>query len=208
MRVTKEPEERKNEILDVAERLFATKGYEMATVNDILGSVNIAKGTFYYHFKSKEDVLNALVRRQIDKGVEKAIAIAANPDLGVQQKLLAVIMAQKPQNPMGENFTPILHEPENAQLHQKTLIECVLRLSPILCDIVEEGNRLGIFKTPFPRESVEIMLTAALVLFDDGYFHWKPEELAVKIPAFLCGVERIFGAEKGSFADFVQAFST
>jgi AcrR family transcriptional regulator len=206
MRVVKKPEVRKSEILDASEELFAAKGYEKATINDILAVVNIAKGTFYYYFKSKEDVLDAIVQRRIDEGIEKARAVAANPNLGVQKKLLAVIMAQKPQNQAQENFPAVLHEHGNAQLHQKMLIECVLRLSPILQDIIEEGVRQNIFNTPFPKECIEILLTVALVLFDDGYFHWEPDEMTVKIPAFLCAMERVLGAETGSFANFAQVF--
>ena len=54
MRVVKEAEERKNEILDVAERLFGEKGFDNTSTNDILEEIGIARGTLYYHFKSKE----------------------------------------------------------------------------------------------------------------------------------------------------------
>ena len=57
MRVVKEAEERRNEILDVAERLFGTKGFDNTSTNDILKEIGIARGTLYYHFKSKEDIL-------------------------------------------------------------------------------------------------------------------------------------------------------
>ena len=51
MRIIKKPAERKAEILDAAEALFATKGYVKTSVADILDAVGIAKGTFYYHLK-------------------------------------------------------------------------------------------------------------------------------------------------------------
>ena len=54
MRIVKEHEERKNEILDTAEILFEEKGYDKCSVNDILNRIGIAKGTFYHYFKSKE----------------------------------------------------------------------------------------------------------------------------------------------------------
>ena len=63
MRVVKEAKERRNEILDVAERLFATKGFDNTSTNDILDEVGIARGTLYYHFKSKEDILDAMIER-------------------------------------------------------------------------------------------------------------------------------------------------
>ena len=149
MRTVKEPEVRKNEILDAAEKLFSAKGYEAATVNDILAAVNIAKGTFYYYFKSKEDVLDALVDRRILLGVEKAKQIIASPIPPVQ-KLLAIIMAQKPQGPVQKNFTVVLHETENSKMHQKALIQCVLRLSPCLAQVIKDGNEAGTFNGLYP----------------------------------------------------------
>ncbi|MCH5250603.1 MAG: helix-turn-helix transcriptional regulator, partial [Lachnospiraceae bacterium] len=51
-------EERKKEILDIAEELFTTKGYDKTSTTDILERVGIARGTMYYHFKSKEEILD------------------------------------------------------------------------------------------------------------------------------------------------------
>ena len=205
MRIVKEPEVRKNEILDAAERIFAAKGYEAATVIDVLEAVKIAKGTFYYYFKSKEDVLDAIIERRISEGVKRAEEIAASP-LPPMQKLLAIIMAQKPQNQVQEDFTSVLHEKDNAKLHQKSLTQYVLRLSPCLGKVIEEGIEAGVFSTSFPKESAEIFYTVALVLFDDDYFKWTKEEAAAKIAAFLTAAERTVGAEAGSFLEFAKAF--
>lgn len=69
MRIVKEAEEQKQAILDAAEILFTTKGYGKTTIMDILEAVGIAKGTFYYHFKSKEDVMDAIIERVVEKDV-------------------------------------------------------------------------------------------------------------------------------------------
>ena len=71
MRIVKEAQERKNEILDVAGRLFAQKGYDSTSTNDILEEIGIARGTLYYHFKSKEDILDAMFDRMksLSRGV-------------------------------------------------------------------------------------------------------------------------------------------
>ena len=206
MRIVKEPEERKKEILDAAEKLFAERGYEAATVNGILDAVKIAKGTFYYYFKSKEDVLDALIDRRVGEGVAKAQEIVAS-SLPPVQKLLAIMMAQKPQNQIQEDFNSVLHEKDNAKMHQKSLTQCVLRLSPCLGKVVEEGIEAGIFSTPFPNESAEIILSAALVLFDGDFFQWTREEATAKTAAFLTVIERAVGAESGSFSEFERAFT-
>lgn len=71
MRIVKEAEERKNEILDVAERLFGTKGFDNTSTNDILNEIGIARGTLYYHFKSKEDILDAMIERMSRQLIKK-----------------------------------------------------------------------------------------------------------------------------------------
>jgi AcrR family transcriptional regulator len=72
MRIVKSAEERKNEILDVAAALFAEKGYDNASTNDIIEKIGIARGTLYHHFGSKEEILDALVDRMTREGVKRA----------------------------------------------------------------------------------------------------------------------------------------
>lgn len=50
-------DEKRQAILDVAEKLFYTKGYEATSVQDILDVLDTSKGSFYHHFESKEQVL-------------------------------------------------------------------------------------------------------------------------------------------------------
>ncbi len=72
MKTVKEGEVRKREILMVARELFVTKGYEQTSVNDILKIVDIAKGTFYYYFASKEAVLAAIILDIVEEGAKRA----------------------------------------------------------------------------------------------------------------------------------------
>jgi len=205
MRVTKEAQERKNEILDTAEKLFAAKGYEAATINDILEAVKIAKGTFYYHFKSKEEVLDAIIERHINIGVFKAKEIIAS-NLSPLHKFLAIIMAQKPEDNSHDGLISVLHEKDNSKMHVKSLTQTVLHLSPCIAQVIKEGIDAGLYKTPFPLESAQILLTASIVLFDDDFFQWTDDEKTIKISAFLDIIERTLSAKPESFAEFKKAF--
>ncbi|QQK78986.1 TetR/AcrR family transcriptional regulator [Salicibibacter cibi] len=199
MRTSKNPEERRNEILDVAETLFTTKGYGNTTINDILQMVGIAKGTFYYYFRSKEDVMDAVVIRFIDSGAEAAKMIAANANLEAPEKIFQIIMAQNPNASREKRMLEELHDVHNAVMHQKSLVETIRRLTPVLTDVVEQGLAEGAFTTLYPRETVEFLLVAQLV-FDDGIFEWQPQELMQKAIAFTHMIETSLGAEPGSFA--------
>ena len=203
MRVSKKPEERKNEILDNAEKLFGTKGYSKTTINDILLAVGIAKGTFYYYFKSKEEVMDAIVMRFIDNGIENIEAIAQNKNLNAKEKLFQIIMFKSPDIPQKEPILEQFHQASNAEMHQKSLVQSILRLTPILTDVVEQGIEEGNFNTPYPKEVVEFLLVSSQFLFDEGIFSWTQEEILKKSQALVYITEASLGAEKGSF-DYIM----
>lgn len=206
MRISKDPEDRRNEILDTAEQLFFTKGYSKTTVNDMLQAIGIAKGTFYYYFKSKEEVMDAVVMRFIETGVVVAKKIAMDKDLTVHEKLLQIIMAQKPNTPSKSQMIEEFHEPDNAQIHQKSLAETIVQLTPVLTEVIEQGIEEKLFYTPYPRESIEFLLISSHFLFDEGIFKWTPEEIMQKIQAFIYIMETTLGADKGSFSYVSQMF--
>jgi AcrR family transcriptional regulator len=71
---TKAPERRRDELMNAAQRLFLKKGVGATTVEEITSGADVAKGTFYLYFSSKEDVLAALGNRF---GREHLMAIKA-----------------------------------------------------------------------------------------------------------------------------------
>ena len=54
MRISKEPEARKQEILETAMKLFAEKGYEKTSISDIVKEIGVAQGLCYRYFPSKD----------------------------------------------------------------------------------------------------------------------------------------------------------
>ncbi|ANC19483.1 MULTISPECIES: TetR/AcrR family transcriptional regulator [Bacillus] len=200
MRIVKEYEERRKEILETAERLFLTKGYTKTTVNDILKEIGIAKGTFYHYFKSKEEVMDEIIMRIIKEDVTKAKRIVSNPDIPVLDKLFKILMEQSPKSgDVKEKMIEQFHQPNNAEMHQKSLVQSIIHLSPILTEVLEQGIEEGIFSTPYPQETIELLLSSAQVIFDDGLFQWKPEEMINRAKAYIKMMEASVGAKEGSF---------
>jgi AcrR family transcriptional regulator len=60
---TKPPEERRNELVNAAQRLFLEQGVGPTTIEQITSGAGVAKGTFYLYFSSKEDILTELRER-------------------------------------------------------------------------------------------------------------------------------------------------
>ena len=72
-------EKRKQELLKIAYRLIISKGYEETSIDEIIAEAQIAKGTFYYHFKSKEEMLEALINMMITEQTERAKQVLSAP---------------------------------------------------------------------------------------------------------------------------------
>lgn len=198
MRVVKEAEERKNEILDVAERLFGTKGFDSTSTGDILNEIGIARGTLYYHFKSKEEILDAMVSRLVERLIEKAKTIVARKEMPVLQRLTMMMLAL---NASDGNFNQELltqvHKPQNALMHQK-MERCLLAgINPIIADLIKEGITQGICQTDYPEEAAEMTFLYANTVFDDLMVH-SEEEKQKKIAAFIYNLERLLHMEQGS----------
>ncbi len=188
MRITKDANERKDEILDVAQRLFHKQGYAQTSIEDILSEIGIARGTLYYHFKSKEEILSAMIDRQIERNEKALRRIADNQALTAVEKLFELILFLSHSGTLAEG----LHEKENAELHQKSFQRSLLRYAPIMTKIVEQGIQSGEFSTPYPRECVELLLCASQ-LHDPGVFTWTPEEYQQKITASFWMLEIALG---------------
>lgn len=209
MRVTKEHDERRNEILDTAEKLFYTKGFSKTTINDILQDIGIAKGTFYYYFKSKEEVMHAIIHRIVDHDLEIAQQIAKDSSLNVHTKLLQIMMSQgqdsKQDGPKRE-LTEQFQKPGNEIIHQQTLAIIIKRLSPVLADVTRQGIKEGLFHLNRVQETIELLLAGAEFIFDTESFHWSEEEKINRVYAFLELMERALGAETGSFSYLMSIF--
>lgn len=197
MRVVKEADERRSEILDAAEKLFAEKGFEGTSTTDIQDEVGIARGTLYYHFRSKEDILDALVERTNSRLIAKAAGIASDKDIPVLQRLTQMMLAMHVEGEAGHELVAQMHKPQNALLHQKMRQGILTGLVPILSGLISEACAEGICQTDFPDEVAEMSLLYSLSAFDDA-IEASPERRDHKIRAFICGAERLLSMPSGS----------
>lgn len=201
MRVVKEAEERKNEILDAANELFGKKGFDGTSTGDILERVGIARGTLYYHFKSKEDIMDALIARFSSRMLCAAQEIAANKSIPVKERIIRAILSLNVSDNSGKEMIEHMHSPQNALMHQKTQKIILASVTPILTEIIKEGIEEGLFNTPFPYECTEMIMTYTNTVFDgDDTVELTEEDRALRIEAFIFNVERLLGTACGSFA--------
>lgn len=193
----KKGERRKQDLLNIAYRMFIEKGYENTSVDDIIIEAGIAKGTYYYYFESKEATLEAVIEMMIEKAENIAKAALMNP-VPIPQKLASVVYAFQP-NKDEIVIADVLERKENIVMHDKIGKKIVEVAVPILSDIVREGIAQGIFVCTNVEERVKMLLIMSQNMFDYGAYSNKDIEVYVDM------LEKSLGAKEGTMS-FISEF--
>jgi AcrR family transcriptional regulator len=200
-RISKNPEERKEEIMNASQRFFLEKGFQETKVDEIVGYLKIAKGTFYYYFKSKEEILDAIIGRYLDEVIEEIKIIIENKTIPVIKRLEMISLKE-----LEINFKhlPSIHKIKNIDIHTRVNTGYVQKYAPILAGLIEEGVKEKIFYAENPLDIAQIFTITAHSVFDPGVFKWEKEEVVRKISIITRFMESALKAPEGSF-DFMYS---
>ena len=162
VRVLKAPAVRRAELIDCAQRLFLTRGYERTTINDVIAAATLSKGAFYHHFRSKEDMLEAIAERFARESAAFARDLRADPALNALQQLNLLLSLGRDWKrehiaELRAMFTTLLY-PQNAVLYHRIVDAVSAVLAPALAQIIEQGEAEGVFDAGDPRLAAEILL--------------------------------------------------
>jgi AcrR family transcriptional regulator len=154
------PEVRRADLIDAALESFSQHGVAGTSVDDIVSAANVAKGTFYLYFESKDAIVDAVAARMVE-GVGDAVESAAGDvALGAVARLrtLAAMMAEVGRSPHERDLVEIFHRPENRVVHDRMGEQIAQRLGPALEAIVADGIADGSFRNQDPRRAAAFVL--------------------------------------------------
>ncbi|MDU5335492.1 TetR/AcrR family transcriptional regulator [Enterococcus sp.] len=186
-------------ILDALQELLYEGTAGTASVQDIATKAGIAKGGLYYYFKSKEEVLDALVERQYSNVIETCRTKLAAVDAPALEKIKLLLYFYR-STEVDRAIDVALHEPQNAAIHQKSMVFILRQLSPIVGEILQQGVEEKIFTCDQPEQIAEILLSPIIFLLDPGLFTWTDQEVQLKLKALAQMLEASLQAPINSFA--------
>jgi len=209
-RIVKEPTIRRNEILDDAQRLIYTKGYEQMTIQDILDDLQISKGAFYHYFDSKQDLLEALVERIGEGAIQLLLPIVHDPLLPALEKLQRYI-ATANRWKVGQKafFLALLRvwfTDDNAIVRQKLRAIGIREVAPLLAEIIRQGIQEDVMTATYPDQVGEVIASlsqdageaiGALILSFDPERD-DMQRLERTVVAYTDAFERVLGVPPGS----------
>jgi AcrR family transcriptional regulator len=160
---------RRTEILDVAQRLITTKGYEKMTIADIQAEMGISKGAFYHYFDSKASLLEALIERMRGEAEAILLPVFHDPGLTALEKIQRWFeMTARWKTDRKEYLLSLLrvwYHDDNAVVVQKLRSDTARWIVPHLTDVVRQGIQERTFRTAYPEQVGRVVTS---LLYDLG----------------------------------------
>lgn len=163
---TKQPEIRRDQLLEAAERLFAEKGHIETTVLDIAEAAGVAKGTFYLYFPSKEHCVMALKERLAEGLVERFVSAFGEIFEKSDSDLFSVDLEAVARRLMDESFAYALDHADafTTLMHRGDTIEIDAAsqaaeetITKLIADVLTRLNELGLAQVTHPPETARIL---------------------------------------------------
>ncbi len=206
---------KRREILDAAQQLVFSKGYEQMSIQDILDEVQISSGAFHHYFDSRGALLEAFVERIKQETEKPLLPIIHDPCLSAIEKLQGFFdtldrlrIAHKADV---IKLLRIWYSDDNAVVRLKVDEAILQQRAPLLTEIVRQGIGEGIFTTAYPDKAGEVihyllqgmgntharlLLSLTQECDDDQRLI---EEIVATHAAYMDAIERVLGAPPRSF---------
>lgn len=201
---------RRSQILDAAQALIYTKGYDQMTIQDILNALQISKGAFYHYFDSKQALLEALIVRMVEQMMTVLRPIIEDEQLPALRKLETVWCTAAGWKSERIAFLTALikvwYDDHNALMRDKLYRATLERFSAVLQAIIEQGIAEGTMVAAYPDlagvmamdllHSMSNEMMRYLMIWDqlpDG-----PRRIERLLSAYTDAVERLLGVAQGA----------
>lgn len=201
---------KRDTFLDAAQRLIQLKGYEQASVQDILREANTSKGAFYHYFDSKGALLDGVVARMVEGALVSVQPIVDDPDLPATDKLRALFAGiaafKTARKELLLGLIEVWLSDHNALMREKFRRVVVERLTPIMAAIIRQGQAERVFAVTSPDEAARVFVSFILSLNESttALFVARQagrislDDVRRALDAQVEAMERILGASSGT----------
>lgn len=155
----KHPEETVKAILDAATTLFIEKGYDNASMQDILDMTKLSKGAIYHHFRSKADILEAICNRIMEGNMDALSIIRDDKALNGSEKmakLFKMVLLSQEQHMILHAAPSMLENPRF--LAMQIRLAYSFTIPQFILPIIRQGVEDGSIQTDYPQELSEILM--------------------------------------------------
>ena len=189
--MAKTKEERRNEIIETAGKLFEEKGYEQTQVQDIVNEIGVAKGLFYYYFKSKDEVMEELADRYADAIID-AVNKLMDKDISTFDKINRIfqIFIDSAEKKSGI-FMGILNV-KNGITHERIFFNVGKKMVPLVTELILSGNDNGECNCSDPKFITEFLISGLFNIMNQISPDEKIDYLKEKLPTIKTMILKLY----------------
>lgn len=183
-RILKEPEVRKQEIIDTAMEIFRDKGYDATSIADIARAMNVVPGLCYRYFPSKQDIFEYAVKQYAVECSQEFIQIISDQEKTFKERIAAFaeIMINKDDK---SKYSDFYHSPGNESFHLRLAIEMFKYMAPYISKELKKLTAKGEIHVDNPELMTEFLLYGQIALWksleeDGGSEDFKARMLQVR----------------------------
>jgi len=189
--MAKTKEERRNEIIETAGKLFEEKGYEQTQVQDIVNEIGVAKGLFYYYFKSKDEVMEELADRYADAIID-AVNKLIDKDISTFDKIDRIfqIFIDSAEKKFGI-FMGILNV-KNGITHERIFFNVGKKMVPLVTELILSGNDNGECNCSDPKFITEFLVSGLFNIMNQISPDEKIDYLKEKLPTIKTMILKLY----------------
>lgn len=190
-----------NMILDALQGLLEANEMKNISVSDIAKAAGIGKGSIYYYFSSKDEMLEALVTRNYEKPIETAKNLAQQTDISPFTRMAMIFQAcRNSSSALLNNKTASSGNSvqEEAYVHHKYMSHLVCEMKPVLTEIINQGIDNGEITFDSPSALAEIVLIILTVKLDNTISPGSQEEIEQTLRGLVSLLEKGTGNPQGS----------
>ena len=189
--MAKTKEERRNEIIETAGKLFEEKGYEQTQVQDIVNEIGVAKGLFYYYFKSKDEVMEELADRYADAIID-AVNKLIDKDISTFDKINRIfqIFIDSAEKKFGI-FMGILNV-KNGITHERIFFNVGEKMVPLVTELILSGNDNGECNCSDPKFITEFLVSGLFNIMNQISPDEKIDYLKEKLPTIKTMILKLY----------------
>ena len=203
---------RRDEILDVAERLIGTRGYDAMSIQSVQDELGCSRGALYHYFGSKERILEAVIDRMTDAGMAVLEPIASDPSLAAPDKLQTLFSTAGNWKSQRRDFLiPLIrgwYQPGNDLVRVRAEAAAYGQFRPLMAAILRQGVAEGTI-TVSSADHAAVILTALFAGSTDAIRRLLVDRLDGRVPyeeverfihAYDEAIERILGLAPETFS--------
>jgi AcrR family transcriptional regulator len=195
-----DPETRRQQFIKAAEELFRQKGYDKVTMSEIADKVGVSHGAYFYYYKSKEELMRAVIVNNVRDNERDLKAMVEDPERSALEKM-QLLFAMTIEAYAGSDMVEFPYGYGNATVFREYTLMAREANIPLLTEIVRQGNREGSFDVKYPEDTIEYIFFVFENLYDVvRVTHGDKELFDRKMHALETLLSRALGTKKKAFS--------